>query len=311
MAACKTNLQATNQKETSMKTNAQKAFTLIELLVVIAIITILAAILFPVFAQAREKARQTSCASNVRQLGVATLSYVQDYDETFPLANYTPNLDTTGNSNVTWQSLIDPYIKANFPTNVGTATPDKVTSIFVCPSIDSSGRDSSTPAYRPALSYVANRYIFGTNALNIPAPRRNFSLSLGDVDESAKLVVFSESRGRCVYTDGVDNVADFSDAAHSLDAAQICSVEYVTGRNRHSGGTNYGFADAHVKWVKAPSKNFDGNAAATITPGGATDYAAITLYPNTNGVVFRKSEYPNAAGWFVENDTKTVPALVP
>lgn len=63
-------------------------FTLIELLVVIAVIAVLAAILFPVFASAREKARQASCASNVRQLGLATLMYVQDYDETYPLFEY-------------------------------------------------------------------------------------------------------------------------------------------------------------------------------------------------------------------------------
>jgi len=66
----------------------KKGFTLIELLVVIAIIAILAAILFPVFAKAREKARQSSCASNLKQIGLAALSYKQDYDETFPLSYY-------------------------------------------------------------------------------------------------------------------------------------------------------------------------------------------------------------------------------
>jgi prepilin-type N-terminal cleavage/methylation domain-containing protein/prepilin-type processing-associated H-X9-DG protein len=79
-------------------------FTLIELLVVIAIIAILAAILFPVFAQVREKARQSSCTSNLKQLGLALFQYTQDYDENYPQAAY----DNWGNS---WPVLVSPYVK--------------------------------------------------------------------------------------------------------------------------------------------------------------------------------------------------------
>jgi prepilin-type N-terminal cleavage/methylation domain-containing protein/prepilin-type processing-associated H-X9-DG protein len=84
----------------------RSGFTLIELLVVIAIIAILAAILFPVFAKAREKARQTSCASNEKQLGLAILQYVQDYDEMMPA------YDKTGAGATAWAGRIYPYVKA-------------------------------------------------------------------------------------------------------------------------------------------------------------------------------------------------------
>lgn len=94
---------------------AGAAFTLIELLVVIAIIAILAAILFPVFAQAREKARQISCVSNMRQIGTALRMYAQDYDELFPHLRLGP-----GDAGATWRNAIFPYVK-----NV---------DIFACPS---------------------------------------------------------------------------------------------------------------------------------------------------------------------------------
>ncbi len=91
-------------------------FTLIELLVVIAIIAILAAILFPVFAQAREKARQTSCLSNQKQIGLAAMQYAQDYDETMPQLYYVKNSP----SSVHWMDLLYNYIKSE--------------AVFTCPS---------------------------------------------------------------------------------------------------------------------------------------------------------------------------------
>jgi prepilin-type N-terminal cleavage/methylation domain-containing protein/prepilin-type processing-associated H-X9-DG protein len=89
---------------------SRRGFTLIELLVVIAIIAILAAILFPVFAQAREKARQVTCISNMKQVGLAFMMYVQDYDEYFPLNQYfaSPNNDRNQR---TWADEIGPYVK--------------------------------------------------------------------------------------------------------------------------------------------------------------------------------------------------------
>ncbi len=112
----------------NIKRTLKNGFTLIELLVVIAIIAILAAILFPVFAQAREKARQASCVSNLKQLGLAFLMYEQDYDETLPAATYFHFIyqdPSTGQFN--GQSLLEPYIKNHPAMSRGT--------VWVCPDL--------------------------------------------------------------------------------------------------------------------------------------------------------------------------------
>ena len=110
-----------------------RAFTLIELLVVIAIIAILAAILFPVFAKAREKARQTSCESNLNQIGKALMQYVQDNNEAMPQAYYGadggPSDPTT--HRYKWMDAVFPYVKS--------------TGVFSCP--DDSGMDGGTGKY--------------------------------------------------------------------------------------------------------------------------------------------------------------------
>lgn len=105
----------------------RRGFTLIELLVVIAIIAILAAILFPVFAQAREAARKSSCSSNLKQIGLGIMQYVQDYDETYPCNWFGGlwNTDTLAGRNYKWMDAIQPYVKNegifNCPSDPNTA----------------------------------------------------------------------------------------------------------------------------------------------------------------------------------------------
>jgi len=124
------------------------AFTLIELLVVIAIIAILAAILFPVFARAREKARQTSCLSNLKQIGLGVSQYVQDYDETFPFNAYDDAATAAAKRQtwfrVTWREMVMPYIKngeeaVTWGSTDGTTRNTKaISGVWICPSIPES-----------------------------------------------------------------------------------------------------------------------------------------------------------------------------
>lgn len=121
-------------------------FTLIELLVVIAIIAILAAILFPVFAQAREKARQTSCLSNTRQYATATLMYVQDYDESFPYSAF-----MNGTCVATYYWAVAPYVK----NDQITQCPSDARAINLI-----SATGAPCPNTPPFTSYSINHMVF-------------------------------------------------------------------------------------------------------------------------------------------------------
>lgn len=139
-------MQSSHRPSSSIRQNT--AFTLIELLVVIAIIAILAAILFPVFAQAREKARQITCLSNTKQMGLATALYVQDYDETFPGAA----IWITGNNPFEWTPWfisIDPYVKAAGQSKIDQQK--KGGAFWRCPS-DTDTRSNVSYACSGALS---------------------------------------------------------------------------------------------------------------------------------------------------------------
>lgn len=180
-----------------------RGFTLIELLVVIAIIAILAAILFPVFAQAREAARKSSCLSNMKQLGTAVMMYVQDYDETYPQAYYYKNNTATTNGSssggyVTWTVTISPYIK-----NVG---------LFVCPSDANRGlapdnppcnpyTDTATPgceAQVPRLSYLPNSALMPRKRGPQDAPN---VVPIAAVDAPADVIAMAEMTNHvnCIF----------------------------------------------------------------------------------------------------------------
>jgi len=159
----------------------RRGFTLIELLVVIAIIAILAAILFPVFAKAREKARQSSCLSNTKQMGLAFLSYCQDYDEMFPMGGY--NYDYGGGAatyaTISWAWRLVPYIKNS--------------QIFNCPSLKGGGGTS-------VCNYMANYGLVGCMQYGV------LPLSLGAIDDASSRVMSMEE-----YRNFTIEQANFSD----------------------------------------------------------------------------------------------------
>ena len=126
--------------------NSQSGFTLIELLVVIAIIAILAAILFPVFAQAREKARQTSCASNLKQVALAMIQYKQDNDEGAPQGSVNDGWFMSDANNYKWMDAIYPYVKSE--------------AVFNCPddSVDPKYQYETTDHYGSYSMNMTNYY---------------------------------------------------------------------------------------------------------------------------------------------------------
>ncbi|MDR3708190.1 MAG: DUF1559 domain-containing protein [Capsulimonadaceae bacterium] len=255
-----------------------RGFTLIELLVVIAIIAILAAILFPVFATAREKARQTACLSNEKQLGLALVQYFQDYDE-FAIEGRDPY--GTGNC---WAGILYPYVKSQ--------------GVFLCPSDTVSG-DICSYAYNSNF-VIPNPAVWTTG--NTPAG----ALSTAKLIAPAKTVMFAEvtgSGGFNITTEASQSVEvnGFSPAGIGIGtsndpkggATSGATLQWATGymldpntSNRvatyftgplghHNNGSNYIFADGHVKW-QMPTNVSAGMSNTTPGNCGGYDYAAAT-----------------------------------
>ncbi|MCW3100285.1 MAG: LmbE family protein [Chthonomonadaceae bacterium] len=205
------------------------AFTLIELLVVIAIIAILAAILFPVFARAREQARKTACLSNMRQLGLAFQVYTQDYDEALP--NSTDGFPGAGTKGA-WNFY------TVFPTNTSPASYDvtqgglyayvKNKQIYICPS-DSQGRQSGN-------SYAANSCVFQGSAIGFETGK-----SLAAFDKPASFMLLGEEASP---DKGNTDLATVS----TDDGYMLYKFNYFT--TRHTEGSNLTFVDGHSKWFR-------------------------------------------------------------
>ena len=196
-----------------------RGFTLIELLVVIAIIAILAAILFPVFARAREKARQSSCLSNVKQLMLAVMMYAQDYDETLPYASSWGEISTP--SYITWCQALMPYAKN--------------TQITICPSYPNQsigyGWNYQNFGYRSTAGTIG--YGAGCKLAEIPVPAG--TILIGDDPDQG----FHDAGGIYIYGPRQFDLA--GDPTSDPDVANLA--------RRHNGGGNYGFCDGHAKWM--------------------------------------------------------------
>jgi prepilin-type N-terminal cleavage/methylation domain-containing protein/prepilin-type processing-associated H-X9-DG protein len=222
------------------RSSRQTGFTLIELLVVIAVISILAAILFPVFARARENARRSSCMSNLKQIGLSMMMYTQDYDERYPLQSMACPGNSCGanvnSSTVMWYMVLIPYNKSvqiwNCPdVSDSTYASYGVTSIIQ--KTDSSGRWTPTTAFN--VTYGINNYAGSGKTYSNTAPFNGTSVA--SIDDPAGTIMVGD--GTSFRLGGISselpNVA--SNAAYADP--------------RHLDTANFVFADGHVKSVQA------------------------------------------------------------
>jgi prepilin-type N-terminal cleavage/methylation domain-containing protein/prepilin-type processing-associated H-X9-DG protein len=225
---------------------AKSAFTLIELLVVIAIIGLLAAILFPVFARAREGARRATCQSNLKQIGLGITQYSQDYDEYYP-----PQWNGTGSATSTfaWPMLIFPYVKS--------------VQVFICPSqpnragnfyMSDANWKKTDPVHYAVNVDVIVGYSDATNhtkGLNIS--KFNSAASTFMIWDCDHGNAGDSGPGRHYLNDYkyIGVTSDHFLPGNAADAPSNGSAQEPFGR--HLDGNNFAYADGHVKWHKADS----------------------------------------------------------
>jgi len=259
-----------------------RGFTLIELLVVIAIIAILAAILFPVFTQARAKARQISCLSNVKNLSLAVLMYVDDYDGKFPLISYQAGGAYWG---VMWPLNIAKYIGApeilHCPADGNMSTTKGPVISYWAEGETCLGKTQEEYYAAYGTSSWDNGSIFsclGTPEARIPEPGNTIMMGCAAIDWACPNL-------NAYPTDdaGVWGVRDLSMRSRWIgcNIATVCTADsadkYTSGILLHNGGTNYGFADGHAKWMKVEKTYYPSNlfVVAQPNPGGLDPFGTL------------------------------------
>ncbi|RYX84685.1 DUF1559 domain-containing protein [bacterium] len=223
----------------SLNKARQKGFTLIELLVVIAIIGILAAILFPVFSQAREKARQTSCLSNMRQMGNALMMYIQDYDEQTP-ANWvqTGSKSPSLSSDQAWPLMLLPYTKS--------------VDIFDCPSSPDIPLSGPWPhnlaSWTAAPGFPASDYD-GQYLFNYDGLTYGISNNIAGIQAPSETFAFMDGGDMicCAGENNYDRLLEELD--QNFFGTNAWTAYTKEGAFRHMTRANVTFADGHAKSI--------------------------------------------------------------
>lgn len=283
----------------------RKGFTLIELLVVIAIIAILAAILFPVFAKAREKARQTACLANLKQLALGVIMYAGDWDERAPGVSHPwggPKDSWSGAlvNDTLWQVNIDPYIKARSmykcPSNPGDIVSlqgdgkykDNASQIWVpndwngvsfgyafnvllqlsvAPPSDPNDESGNGASWFAAEGYdiAANAGYGGGNFVRLKDPSRVVMIADANNPVEACYDKLNDTE-TCGWQNGSD--AD-------------CHLRYyLDDKARHNGGNNWAYCDGHVKWQRI------GRYTCATTANGNNNYTGDSSEFTTNSLQY-------------------------